>query len=62
MSDRPRGWVWPSTARLCHYIIDGRSLCGKWGWLSGIGLSDDPPTETCITCFRKLASVQEATK
>lgn len=28
------GWFFPENSRKAHYIVEGRSLCGKWGCLS----------------------------
>lgn len=36
--------------------MDGRSLCGKWGWLSKSGLDDTPYVgpDACKACARKF--------
>lgn len=51
----PEGWGWPFNARLAHYFVDGRSLCGRWGYVGKV----DPGSaiqsgHDCTVCIRKL--------
>ena len=52
------GWVFLHNARKVHYFFEGRSLCGRWGYLGSTFLSDTPPYEdTCKACAQRLRSV-----
>mgnify|MGYP001607407631 CR=1 FL=1 len=46
------GWVWAGSMRQPHYIVDGRSLCDRWGWFGSADNSDDPetPPGACSPC------------
>ena len=58
VSDRlSEGYFWPAEARKQHYMVDGRSLCGKWGVIVGrTGLGSDPgDIPVCVVCERKQA-------
>jgi len=48
-----RGWRWPPRARKAHYFVDGRSLCGRWGY-GGTALDNyhDSP-HNCVVCKRR---------
>ena len=54
-----KGWGFPEPSRKFHYFVDGRSLCGKWGWLSSAGLEDTVNTgpDDCRVCARKLRAL-----
>jgi len=52
----PEGWGWPGAARKAHYFVDGRSLCGRWGWIGGsLQPAGEPSSDDCAACARKLA-------
>jgi len=55
MSEGVEGYFWPAEARKVHYMVDGRSLCGKWMILHGhSGLSNtDGGHAMCAGCERK---------
>jgi len=47
------GWVWLLNATKCHYMVDGRSLCGKWMYL-GANYEQRPANNgDCATCRKK---------
>jgi len=47
------GWVWLLNATKSHYMVDGRSLCGKWAYL-GIDYEQRPANNgDCATCRKK---------
>jgi len=51
----------PSASRVYHYIVDTRSLCGRWGLymgeLMGFRLGRRGK-EDCATCYRKALERQ----
>lgn len=53
----PEGYFWPAQARKQHYMVSGRSLCGRWMVLFGrSGLSSNPYNyPMCVVCERKKA-------
>ena len=58
MTDRLfEGYFWPAEARKQHYMVDGRSLCGRWGVIVGRSPLDSgaPPGSVCVVCERKQA-------
>lgn len=59
MSNRLKeGYFWPGTATKQHYMVDGRSLCGKWGVIVGRSPLDSDPGNipVCVVCERKQAA------
>ncbi len=51
------GYFWPATARKVHYMVDGRSLCGRWMLLfgrSGLSESISNRDRLCVVCGRKM--------
>lgn len=59
------GWWYPMNSRKAHYMVDNRSLCGRWGaWTN---LPQDvllPDTNSagpddCAECGRRLAKRRE---
>lgn len=50
------GWNWLYNARLRHYFVEHRSLCGKWGMLGPNSDSVQRPwvADGCKACQRKL--------
>jgi len=63
MSDNKKleeGWWKPSQSRKYHYFVEGRSLCGSWGFPNYDELAEDittitaPQSDDCVVCFRKL--------
>lgn len=55
-----RGWYWPSNSRKAHYYVDGRSLCGRYGFPGKLGHPDDKGgcDDDCTPCSRKLGGVK----
>ncbi len=53
MPQKPdEGWVVLSNATLEHYVVDGRSLCGRWGYF---GTTFYPTTRGgCEQCKKRL--------
>lgn len=53
------GWAWPLNCPKAHYIIEGRSLCGRWGYF-GSELQDDKHNspDNCQDCRRRLLKIQ----
>ena len=55
------GWwnpePWRSTSKF-HYVgLDGRSLCGRWGYLAGdIEEGKDDHPDNCAACRKKKAA------
>jgi len=53
-----RGWVKLLNAKKFHWIEDGRSLCGKWGYFGKNPEAYDQDTtekrDECKECRRKL--------
>lgn len=46
------GWVVLTNSRVEHYVVDGKSLCGKWGYL---GNTFYPTTNGgCKECEKRL--------
>lgn len=62
MTTPREGWVSLLNTRKDHYIVDDRSLCGRWGFL---GKSDrlapdaGPNPNDCRECRRKLERRQK---
>ena len=54
-ASKKEGWCWLVNSDRCHYFVNGKSLCGKWGIL-GYGDCDDSPigNPPCTTCRKKL--------
>ncbi len=55
------GWAFPGHGQRtkAHYFVDGRSLCGKWGFYSGpLGLDDYASPDDCPTCRRRFEKRQ----
>lgn len=52
------GYFWPAEARKQHYMLHGRSLCGKWSVIVGRSplMSDPGNIPVCVVCERKQAS------
>lgn len=52
---RKRGWLLMYNTRFAHYMIDGRSLCGRWMALTDVGLEDDKheSPDNCKACMKK---------
>ena len=48
-----QGWVWLANAVKEHYVVEGRSLCGKWMYL-GTNYEQRPANNRdCATCRKK---------
>lgn len=72
MASRFQGWTRPTNSKLFHYILDGRSLCGRWiktGFFrnaEGVDLQLRTNTLTleqrqngiCKDCIRRLNQVK----
>lgn len=62
-SEEPfRGWAWPSNSRKAHYFVNGRSLCGRWGFLgqngdSNQGTGSKVGPDDCVACWRKATKL-----
>lgn len=53
------GWWWPLNSKKAHYMVQGRSLCGRWlklGNSSMLELGNHDSLDNCVTCRRKLAA------
>ena len=53
------GWMAekPSSSRVYHYIADGISLCGKWGFYLGDLKAFEPGprrNNDCAECYRRV--------
>lgn len=52
------GWWWPMNGRKAHYMVEGQSLCRKWGCLGTPRLEQGPPEadnpDHCAQCKRRL--------
>lgn len=49
------GWGKPFNSRKFHYFRNGRSLCGKWFFLSkDLERGKEEHPENCRTCANKL--------
>lgn len=55
--DVQEGWWWPSNARKAHYMVNNRSLCGRWGSFASLTLKqgNDASRNNCAECKRRLA-------
>ncbi|NLF16898.1 MAG: hypothetical protein GX595_06520 [Lentisphaerae bacterium] len=51
-----KGWGWPLNARAAHYFVNGRSLCGRWGYTGPIEDTNHTSDINCATCRRKLVA------
>jgi hypothetical protein len=62
--EKNEGWWRPWRADKWHYFLDGRSLCGKWGFPNADELLADDGrnsfADTCAGCRRKQAARREA--
>ena len=59
---RREGWDW--AGRGYHFFVEGRSLCGNWGFPNYSNMTSDtgnsePQREDCKSCFRKLLKRRE---
>lgn len=62
---RKEGWQRPPPSRKFHYYVEGRSLCGGWGFPDYSNLDADTGNkeayeEDCVSCFRKLVKRRKA--
>lgn len=50
-----KGWAWPAIARIAHYFINQRSLCGRWTY-SGDLVDDQRPCglNQCRVCLARF--------
>ncbi|OYD16962.1 hypothetical protein CH330_01450 [candidate division WOR-3 bacterium JGI_Cruoil_03_51_56] len=53
MSEK-EGWGFASNWRKAHYIINGRSLCGKWMFLGELEQGNDDSLDNCTACKKAL--------
>lgn len=49
------GWGFAINWRKAHYIVDGRSLCGKWLYFGTLEQGKDKSPDNCLACVRRLA-------
>ena len=50
------GWVWPMNFRKAHYVVDGRSLCGRMMYLGDLyEQGNDASLDNCARCKTLLA-------
>lgn len=59
------GWMAyrPDSCRVYHYIREGRSLCGKWGFYTGELMPHVPApkgNEDCAACYRRVSKALQA--
>lgn len=57
-TEKPReGWFRGWNMRKAHYMVRGRSLCGRWGCLLSAALdcADDLSLHKCSGCRKRLA-------
>lgn len=59
------GWKGIGGAIVAHYVRDGRSLCGNWGFLHSentydVGTGTPDLKLCCKVCFRKAARLARA--
>ncbi|MCW8128938.1 MAG: hypothetical protein KIS92_01010 [Planctomycetota bacterium] len=51
---KSEGWFFPINSRKAHFFRNGRSLCGKWGYLGDKFDSDDLASpDDCTQCKKK---------
>jgi hypothetical protein len=63
MNELKEGWVWLYNAKKEHYIVEGRSLCGRWGYMGGaFHASDIDSPDNCKACVREFKKRQAAKK
>ena len=48
------GWGWPSNSKKAHYVVEGRSLCGKWLYLGQLEQGNDGSPDNCTACKKAL--------
>jgi len=55
------GWTWLIGTSKWHYILDHRSLCGKWFLLGNPELEqgNDNSPDNCKQCVKKLLKMKE---
>lgn len=57
MSVPDPGWFWPEASQRAHYMVEGRSLCGKWATFGSYPLDNEPITTPCAECLRRFAKL-----
>lgn len=51
-----QGWWWPLNSRKAHYMVEGRSLCGRWmcfGTPSELDDDKHDSPDNCAECRRR---------
>jgi hypothetical protein len=50
------GWTWLFNSPKWHYMVDGRSLCGRWMILGSGDLEqgNNESVDNCKACMKKL--------
>lgn len=54
-----RGWGWPMNSKKAHYFIEGRSLCGKWGFFGDLTANEAHSPDDCADCTKRRAKMVE---
>lgn len=54
------GWVYLLNSKKEHYMVNGKSLCGRWMVLSEGGVVKRNPNKKtdCKTCLKKLTTIR----
>lgn len=56
-----RGWGWPMNSKKAHYFIEGRSLCGNWGFSGALTANDAHSPDDCADCTGRRGKMLERT-
>lgn len=59
MSECKEGWADMWNAKAMHYVVDGRSLCGRWLYLGGLLSPTYPRWTACAGCAKRQHARQE---
>lgn len=55
------GWGWPGNLPKAHVFVEGRSLCGRWGYFGNTETITKAPSaergpDDCAVCHKKLVA------
>lgn len=64
MPDTKQGWWWPNNSLRRHYMLDRRSLCGKWACVGTPrdlkdGSDEDASPNNCKACGQRAATIRK---
>ena len=62
MSTAKQGWWWPNNSLKRHYMLDHRSLCGKWaciGTPADLDDSNDVSPNNCKACQQRAVTMRK---